>query len=201
MPDSHGGKVATDLSAFWKNPVTKPISRHAISGVLCSHSVCHTWPKLTLACRGPSSKRSLRHHVDDLNRFKLRCRHACHMADRLLAAETKTTAWNACTYWNAFSEVKHRPCTRAYARRAPTGTPSITYMYFLMDRQEPTGIGLRRTTMLQGFWHSDQWQTTRSKPLLACTHQGGLLRPHKYCLRPQAWCFRRLESLREPQHV
>ena len=34
IPESHGGVIVGEESAFWKKPVVKPMSRHASSGVL-----------------------------------------------------------------------------------------------------------------------------------------------------------------------
>lgn len=40
MPDSHGGSSGDSVSgsAFWKNPNTKPRSRHRMSAVLCTRT-------------------------------------------------------------------------------------------------------------------------------------------------------------------
>ena len=40
IPDSHGGSTSPLRSSSWKKPVTKPMSRHATSAVLCTqHSL------------------------------------------------------------------------------------------------------------------------------------------------------------------
>ena len=38
-PDNHGGKTSAVGTSSWKNPVIKPIPRHAVSAVLCKDTL------------------------------------------------------------------------------------------------------------------------------------------------------------------
>ena len=39
MPDNHGGNTLAVGTSSWREPVTKPISRHAISAALCKDTL------------------------------------------------------------------------------------------------------------------------------------------------------------------
>ena len=50
MPDSQGGKTSAVGTSARRNPVTKPMSRHAISAVLCKDTVSFPWILKWLLC-------------------------------------------------------------------------------------------------------------------------------------------------------
>ena len=57
MPDSQGGKTSAVGTSSWRNPVTKPISRHATSAVFCKDTMWLPRIMQWLLCQFTRSRR------------------------------------------------------------------------------------------------------------------------------------------------